>query len=152
MNLAAIIIGVAIAVAVAAYVAEPLIRGQRDRKHQTSNINYQGADLELEYRATLEAIRELDFDFQTGKIVEEDYQLLRERYVLQGAALLQKLDQLGARRASETISDQIEALVLARRKAGSQARPAQACPACGQPCRAGDRFCGKCGARLEGRA
>ncbi|MBN1887687.1 MAG: zinc ribbon domain-containing protein [Thermoflexales bacterium] len=167
MNLAAIIIGLAITVAVAAYVAEPLVRGRRSEiRDQRSKIRdpHGASEIETSYRTTLEAIRELDFDFQTGKIVEEDYRTLRERYVSQGAALLQRLDQLDSsapeaarqRRApapsGETVSDQIEALVMARRKPGSQARPAQTCPACGQPCRAEDRFCGKCGARLEAEA
>ena len=142
MDIAAILIGVAIAAVVAAYVAEPLIHKTRGALRD-SRPKVRGSKSE-EYRAALEAIRDLDFDFQTGKVLKEDYGLLRERYAARGAALLRELDQMSDPKA-RAVSDEIEARVQARRKLP----PAATCPACGCPYRAGDRFCGKCGAPLE---
>ncbi len=147
MDIAAILIGLAMAILVAAYVAEPLIHAKRPSLNpETENRK---SRLEAEYRVALEAIRDLDFDFQTGKIVEEDYRTLRERTAQHGAALLKELDQAviksSGRQVAQRVSNEIEAMVQARRKAGA----ARTCPACGRPVQPGHRFCGKCGASLE---
>lgn len=136
MDIAAILIGVAMAALVAAYVAEPLLRRRRRAKPASRDPR---AEVEAEYRAALRAIRDLDFDFQTGKLLEADYRALRERSVAEGAALLKRLDQLAL-----PGDDALEAAIRARRKR----RLAGACPACGRPYQAGDRFCGQCGAAL----
>lgn len=142
MNPVALIVGLGIAAIVAAYVAQPLLRKQRVAGAQAASPRER---LEAEYHALLGAMRDLDFDFQTGKLLEEDYAALREQYAARGAALLKELDQLVP---SPAVSDRIEAMVQARRKVLSPRR----CPACGQPYQAQDRFCGKCGARLEVKA
>ena len=164
MDSVAILLGLAIAALVAAYGAQPLM-GKTGRRRsegggRQSEVESRKAALESEYRAALEAIRDLDFDFQTGKVLEQDYGPLREKYAAQGAALLQELDQMGGaaepaararrkqRRAAISASGDIEAMIQSRRKRASLG---QTCPACGQPCSPEDRFCGKCGAALEAR-
>ncbi len=149
MDITAILIGLALGAAVALYVLQPLVRRQRrviDPRGETRRET-----LEAEYRAALDAIRDLDFDFQTGKVLQKDYGVLREKYAAQGAALLKELDQLGGRvrkeRAAGTGADEIEAMIRARRKTAAT----QACPICGQPFLPGDRFCAKCGASLEAK-
>jgi hypothetical protein len=141
MDIGAIFIGLAIAMVTAAYVAEPLIRTQRKLAPSQKPETNRKAEAEAEYRATLNAIRDLDFDFQTGKVLQADYGALREHYAARGAALLKELDQFRAapRPASD---DEWEAAIRARRKA-------QACPACGRAYKPGDKFCGKCGAAVE---
>ena len=143
MDSAAILIGLVITALVIAYVGQPLIRKQR--RASSSNGESPREQLEAEYRTTLDAIRDLDFDFQTGKVLAEDYRTLRQRTMAKGTALLKELDQSPSAAA---ISEQIEAMVQARRKS----RPAASCPACGYPCQPGDRFCGKCGTALEAKA
>jgi hypothetical protein len=80
------------------------------------------ADLRPEERqaAALEALREIEFEYQTGKLLEADYVALRNRY----ATLA-----LGAR---DAISEQPEA-------AG------RSCHACGEPISGQVRFCPECG-------
>lgn len=146
MDAIALLIGLAVAVIVAVYVSQPL------RRKPATAAPSPRQRLEAEYQATLAAIRDLDLDFQMGKLVEPDYRALREQYVAQGVAQLQELDRLGALTAasrSQHISDQVEAMVQARRKQRAATRP---CPVCGQPTRPGDRFCSKCGAALEAKA
>lgn len=38
------------------------------------------------------AIREIDMDYQTGKLSEEDYQLLRSRYTAAAAEIIRRMD------------------------------------------------------------
>jgi rRNA maturation endonuclease Nob1 len=70
--------------------------------------------------AALEALREIEFEYQTGKLLEVDYLALRNRY----ATLA-----LGAR---DAIAGQPEATV-------------RSCHACGEPFSGQVRFCPRCG-------
>lgn len=63
--------------------------------------------LRAEREAVLQAVRELDFDFQTGKLVEDDYRTRREELMQRGVAILKQLEQ----RESEVI----EAAIMAAR-------------------------------------
>lgn len=39
------------------------------------------------------AIREIDMDYQTGKLSEEDYKLLRSRYTAAAAEIIRRMDE-----------------------------------------------------------
>jgi hypothetical protein len=48
--------------------------------------------LAQEREAVLQALRDLEFDHQTGKIAQSDYQAQREALLQRGAQLLQRLE------------------------------------------------------------
>lgn len=75
--------------------------------------------LEAEKEQILTQIRALDFDHETGKIPEVEYQQTRERLLVEAAALLQQIDDLAPAdepRPGETGADEIEAAIAERRK------------------------------------
>lgn len=43
---------------------------------------------------TLLSIKELEFDFKTGKISQEDYEQMREKLEAEAVAVLERIDQL----------------------------------------------------------
>lgn len=115
-------------------------------------------------KAVLAALRDLDFDFKTGKVSEEDYQPLRTELVAEAAHYIE---------SEKNEDEQLEALIQARRKApqdmkcehcgalieadqhfcakcGSSVHN-ELCPSCGRKNRAGDLFCSSCGTKLEVR-
>jgi hypothetical protein len=53
------------------------------------------------------AIREIDMDYQTGKLSEEDYKLLRSRYTAAAAEIIRRMDE----EAEETARQEAEAPV-----------------------------------------
>lgn len=53
-------------------------------------------ELHSERDALYQAIRELELDYQTGKLSQEDYRALRRDYQAKAARLLKRLDALGA--------------------------------------------------------
>jgi ribosomal protein S27AE len=113
----ALLIGTALAVASLCYVLYPLLRSDvvitRPSIPPRSPV---GADA-----SAVEALRELEFDRQTGKISDSDYTTLKARYTTQAVAVM---------RAGETND--------------------KACPNCGPrpEWELDAQFCSNCGARL----
>lgn len=115
------------------------------------------ADLLTQRNNLYATLRDLDFDFKTNKVAEDDYRAQRYQLVAQGVELLQRLDGLpDAGDAPD--GDFIEAAVAAMSGSGQAAvvaAPARArsasggfCPNCGKAVSRSDKFCGSCGSKL----
>lgn len=110
----ALLIGTALAVASLCYVLYPLLRPATTL---ASPIRREGGG-EMSGSA-VDALRELEFDRQTGKISDADYGPLKARYTDEAVAVM---------RAAES--------------------GRKACPTCGPRPEADARFCSRCGAPL----
>jgi hypothetical protein len=96
----------------------------------------------------LAALKEIEFDRETGKLSDEDYAFLKSKYT--GAAL----DALRAESAEGTTDGDVEALIAARvralRFAATSAPPgAPSCSTCGPRPEPDAVFCSTCGLRLR---
>jgi hypothetical protein len=167
VNIGAVLVGIALLVLVVAYVARPLFERQAERHSGHAGSNGRQAQLIDRRDAIYAVIRELDTDFQTGKITEEDYQAQRQRYVTEGVSLLKQLDALSSEDAVKeikisgpaTLEDEIEAAVLELRQKPGIGEPAEKtsisepatrfCTQCGHPAAPEDNFCGECGTPLK---
>lgn len=152
MSTASIFLGLALALVVLPFVVEPFWRRGRGSRRlaRTALADTAGASKD----AALVAVRDLDFDFQTGKVTEADYQPLRQQLLL--AAAQAASAEATARPAARTpggarVDDDIETAVrelrLSRHAAHSPA-PAT-CATCGTVAAGTDKFCGHCGAALS---
>ena len=156
MNVGAILVGIALLVGVAAYVARPLF--ERPSGENQGRIVEASSRAQLITRrdAVYALIRELDADFQTGKINDQDYRALRKRYVAEGVSVLKQLDALAGEDSRTALEAEIERRVLALRQVPAQAvahQPAtRFCSQCGHPADPEDRFCAHCGTSLKGTA
>ena len=162
-----------IIVAVVAVVAYPLVFASRGKIYRDSNaLDALTAQRESAY----DALRDLDFDYQLGKLSQADYTILRDKYKTRAAMILQQIDATGngadadaqiekqiaeirrakddvieseiaRRRAAKPIAkqDDIETEIARRRAAKSKLL----CAHCGTPYRAGDKFCIKCGNKVN---
>lgn len=135
MGIGTILIGVALLIVIVLLIAIPLMEPRSPAVEPLS----QRQTLEAERDATIRSIRELDLDYRTKKLNEDDYKLLRETQVQRGAQLLRELDALVDH---DDIDAEIEAQVLALKDA-----PAL-CPNCASPIDAADQFCAHCGQSL----
>ena len=117
MSVSGIIVLIALTVGALAFIAWPLITqpaaGSGDQGDSASDV--QRAALSRDYKATLSAIRDLDFDYQTGKLTADDYGQQRELLVARGAEQLHQIDTIEA--------DEVEAAIAQRR--ASQMRKAK---------------------------
>jgi len=135
MQISALFIGLILLCAALAYVSLPFWK-----KRKNTSKNLATAQSEGGREAVLAALRDLDFDFKTGKVSEEDYQPLRAQLLVQAAQYIE---------AEKKGDEQLEALIQSRRK--NKQRPFMPFPSCGNKIHAGDLFCSSCGRKLEGR-
>lgn len=102
-------------------------------------------------------LRELDMDFETGKLAREEFERLHARRVQQIEATTRAIHEAQLLReapASPTISPdpteldrELEDRISARKRQLEELE-APACPGCGIPIDPDDRFCRRCGADL----
>jgi hypothetical protein len=112
--------------------------------------------------SVLLSIKELEFDYQTGKLSAQDYQRLDHRLRQQAIGLLRQLEK--AAPDSANLEAELEAAILRQRQTaghqtgarqpesannGAPARHKRFCPQCGAPATATDNFCAICGAPLR---
>lgn len=118
-------------------------------------------ELQAQRDSIYQAIRELRFDFQVGKVSEADYKVFDSTLRGNAAAVLQQIALLKQAEADPVLDASLEAEIAALRHVNGSGpgpmTPAAVavgeaalnfCPSCGQRLQAGNRFCGNCGAQL----
>lgn len=125
-----LILGIVIVALSVLVVALPFLSAGREKAAAASKLNGELERLQMERETVYSTIRDLDFDFETGKLTEEDYHQQREQWVDRGVDVLKALDTLQQatgdvvfERADEPegsdnddLDAQIEAAIAARRR------------------------------------
>lgn len=97
------------------------------------------------------ALKEIEFDLETGKLSTGDYQMLKARYTLRALEAMRQEE--GAPAAAGADVEQIIAERVARLRAEGAVATADhplACPACGPRPEADALWCSNCGKALPG--
>lgn len=152
---------------VAAGVLWPYLRPQR-LAPATVELDPRLTELYMQRDMLYQAIRDAQFDLETGKLSQEDFAGQSGHLKQQAAETLRAIDTLEAQLVAPAIDQQIEAAVAAARQmppalkssAGNGHAPLPApraqtasvfCTQCGAPLRADDRFCARCGSVVSGQ-
>jgi hypothetical protein len=135
-----IFVVVLLTVLVVAFVGYPLFK----RKPQVVNL----AEDKLEERyskrdAAYTVLKELEFDYQSGILSEDDYRELEAKYKSNAISILKDIDSM-EKGGTDDLEDEIEKRVLELRHGEKK----QTCPQCGSEYEAGARFCSQCGTNL----
>ena len=155
--------GIVVATAVLALVLEPLVRGRPwAMATAADDDDFDFTDIEESESPKVQAllaIKEIEFDRETGKLSDEDYSSLKAAYQRSALAAIKiEEGEAGAESAHESgavcpscgprpessatfCSDCGQTLV----STGSTIR----CPDCGELAPAGAKYCGDCGATLD---
>lgn len=148
-----LIIMVLIAAGLVIFIGEPLVRRHT---HETldSAQDQEVEQLTLQKETLYTAIRDLDFDYQTGKVDEHDFTELRSRLENEAIDLLRALDEVDP---FASLDDELERQIAALRQTPSAPAVAalhglsapSACTHCGTPLQGDENFCAACGHALR---
>ncbi len=133
MGVGSLLLLLALLVLVALFVARPLFA---DADSAAELFEEDSSSVQAEYERILDALVELDGDWELGKVPEEIYRSQREQLVTKGSAALKELEKTGlvqqavghkvlkARPAAgRDVSDaKLEALIAARQAKATERR------------------------------
>lgn len=138
--------------ALAFLIAQPLLGGTTF--HPTMERSLRGGrrrDLREEKARAFLALRELDFDYETGKLDASDYKEIRAKYEAKAVEVLKELESI--EKDWQSVQDRVDQELAKRigapfRSASPTSPRETACPSCGAAAKNDDRFCGSCGGEL----
>ena len=143
-------VGMLIAGSMAAFVAIPLLAAESAAGASLPVDVTPLADLKRRRLVVYENLKDLEFEYQSGKIASQDYQSLKQNYLGEAAALM----------ASSQITEQFQETdavlerEIAARRALRRAPPSQdyVCRHCGFENPVPVKFCGECGTKITDRS
>jgi rRNA maturation endonuclease Nob1 len=96
-------------------------------------------------------LKDLAFEYEMGRLSEEDFRQLEAGYKTDAAVILQKLEQMGA---SEHLDESIEKDIASKKNgvsadASKSSQNRTKCSSCGADVIPGKNFCADCGHRLQ---
>ena len=131
--------------AVVFFILQPLITG---RRASLVREDEEMTETEARRRVTLLALRDVEYDYVTGKLDAEDYGTLKLELSAEALAALDADEREATKSAAPTVED-VEREIAAMRVA---LRSGTACVVCGHENPQGSRFCSACGRPLAAAA
>ncbi len=135
-----ILVALILALLTFAFIIYPLFK-QRSPSADSVVEDEKLQELHSKRNTAYSMLKELEFDFQSGILAEEDYRHLETRYKRKAISILKDTDAL---EKGTSVEDEIEKHVLEIRQSKGQF-----CPQCGAGYRESDHFCSGCGASLS---
>ncbi len=147
MDLASMMLALALFLVVAAFVLRPILR-PAEPEHET---NTEAHFLQMRRARVLEALADLDFDHSTGKIDQVDYESERSQLVADGVEVLKQLDDasLTSPIVVEYLDTRPEGMARIHPTESAPAASEHLCPQCDAATETNDKFCAKCGYALD---
>ena len=142
-------LGVAlVAAAVVLFILQPVVKGIHASLEREDD---ELTETEARKRVALLALRDVEYDFLSGKLDEEDYRSLKAELTAEALAALEADEQAkkgtvaAGNGTGASAGDELEAEIERMRES---LRTASACPACDYVNDEGSRFCSACGQPL----
>jgi Double zinc ribbon len=133
-----ILVYAAVFFAGAAYILQPVLGRSRAAPVRSREFSPERDALLAEKQSAYDAITDIDFEYETGKLSDADFAELRSSYRGRALEIMGRIDAFDAEAA--LVTDQ----VTGRAAGATQSR----CPGCGNPTSASDQFCSACGSAL----
>jgi hypothetical protein len=134
-----IFVALLLTVSAFAFIVYPLFKQRTDSVDSAEDKEFQESLSKRD--TTYSMLKELEFDFQSGILTEEDYRDLEARYKRKAISILKNIDDL---EKGTEVGAEIEKQVLELRRGKGRF-----CPQCGAKYQADDRFCSRCGVSLS---
>ena len=134
-----------IAVALAIFIIFPLLSAETAGNSLPVDVTVLG-DLKRRRLVVYDNLKDLEFEYQSGKIVREDYEGMRTNYLGEATALMAATQDAEELKENDVLIEREVAARRAQRK--EQPKIEYTCPACGYENPLPVKFCGECGARI----
>ena len=128
------VIALSLAVLAAIFIGYPLYQSRN--RQVAFDLNHKLEDFEARKTEIYAAIKDIDFDYQMGKLSDEDYQEMRQKYKAEAVELLKRTDAMRRGRSK-------------RRKSKGVKAGMSFCSNCGASIGKNDRFCSECGSKVQ---
>ena len=142
-NLFAIVLMFVILSGTLAFIVQPFFSRNIEREFENY---YEETPLHIlmgRKEAIYQSIKDLEFDFKTAKLSEEDYGELREKLESEAITILKAIDETKAPKTSSPLQS------ISQPSKKKTPRERNICPACGEPNLKDAGFCGGCGGALN---
>jgi uncharacterized protein YlaI len=141
-------VAVLIAAGMAVYIVFPLLSTETAGTPLPLDVTLLG-DLKRRRLVVYDNLKDLEFEFQSGKIARQDYEALRSNYLGEAASLMVASQEAELLKQDDAVVER----EIAARRAERKAEPPQEylCAACGHENPVPVKFCGECGARIDVR-
>lgn len=131
-----LILGVTlVAAGVILFVLIPIVRGEWT---PLQRMGYEVTERDARKTAALRGLRDVEYDYRSGKLDQVDYETLKVEMGRQALAAMEKPGELA--------EDELEAEITRARKGLAEGRT---CVSCGHLNVQGSKFCTGCGSPLE---
>ena len=148
MNTADVVVIIFLAVGLVVWIGEPLARRGRTRETAADAQGDVIERLTLQKETLYTAIRDLDFDHQTGKVDAEDHAELRRQMEAEAADILRQLDLADPLADLDLVAEQ-EILAYRQHEAATTLASQATCPVCGTALATDPTYCPICGQSLK---
>lgn len=144
----ALVGAVLLAVTVVAFILQPVIQGRYASLRREDD---EMTEVEARRRVTLLALRDVEYDFHTGKLDAEDYEAMKRQLSAEALEALKEAERVDAEEAGAPVAQEpaaLEALEEEIRRVRKGLEVGVTCGSCGELNPNGSRFCGACGTPL----
>jgi DNA-directed RNA polymerase subunit M/transcription elongation factor TFIIS len=128
------------------YVAVPLLNVETAGDVLPTDVTVV-SDLKRRRLVVYDNIKDLEFEYQSGKIAKGDYEALRANYFGEATALMVATREAEQLKENDALIEREIAARRAQRKV-QQPKPDYTCKACGYENPVPVKFCGECGAAM----
>ncbi len=144
--------GIALLIAggLAIYVATPLLAAEGPADAVLPVDVTPATDLKRRRMVIYENLQDLDFEFKSGKIAQNDYDALRRNYLSDAAQLMLATQEQEHMNEQEALIEREVAALRGKRNA-PPVPESYVCPKCGFENPLPVKFCGECGAQIPSR-
>lgn len=115
MEIGSVLLILALFLLVGILVGRPFFERQTTGQMSNDSTDHERSALLAERDRLINALKELEFDHELGKIPQEDYPEQRARLMQRGAEVLRRLDVLEPSAQQQPIEERMEAAIAARR-------------------------------------